>query len=96
MHIAYPQQTFDASDDEVTVWGSSWCGSLRGVSFVETSLIVPCPTWLSWLGIVLQSKRSPVQFSIRAHDWVADLVLSWGVYKRHPTDVSLSLFLPPF
>ena len=27
--------------------------------------------WLSWLGIVLQTARSLVQFLVRAHAWVS-------------------------
>ena len=58
--------------------------------------------WLSWLGTIPQSERSPVQFPVRAHVWIADSVPSWGVCKRQPMDVSLSYrcfapsFLPPF
>ena len=42
-------------------------------------------------------QKSPVRFPVRAHVWVAGLVLvGWGVYERQPNDVSLPLFLPPF
>ena len=58
--------------------------------------------WLSWLGMIPQSKSVPVQFLIRAHAWVVGLFPSWGVWERQPINVSLThwrfspLFLPPF
>ena len=29
----------------------------------------PWPAWLSWLGVIPQRNRLPVQFPIRAHTW---------------------------
>ena len=56
----------------------------------------------SWLGVILQSERSPVQFLVGAHAWVAGLVPSWGhvrgnglMFLSH-INVSLPPFLPPF
>ena len=50
----------------------------------------PWPLWLSWLGVVLQSEVSPLQFLMRAHAWFAGLDPSQGVYKRQPINASLS------
>ena len=33
--------------------------------------IMPLLVWLSWLGIGLQSERSPIQFQVKARAWVA-------------------------
>ena len=52
----------------------------------EPQQLVPWLVWFSWLGIILQSERSRVQFLVRAHAWVAGLVLSW----RQVINVSLS------
>ena len=41
----------------------------------------PWLVWFSGLGIVPQTKRSPVWFPFRAHAWVVDQVPSWG-YER--------------
>ena len=56
----------------------------------------------SWLGVILQSERSPVQFLVGAHAWVAGLVPSWGhvrgnglMFLSH-INVSLPPFLLPF
>ena len=46
--------------------------------------------WLSWLGVILPSKRLPVQFSVRAHAWVAGSVLAQCAGERQPINVSLS------
>ena len=46
-------------------------------------------TGVTWLGNILQTERSPVQFPIRTHIWVAGLVPSWGEYKSQPIDVFL-------
>ena len=48
----------------------------------------PWLMWLSGLGIILQTERSPVQFQVRARAWVA------GFLSR--IDVSCPLFFPPF
>ena len=37
-------------------------------------VMLPWLVWLSGLGVVLQSKRSPVQFPVRAPAWVAGSV----------------------
>ena len=50
----------------------------------------PWPAWLSWLGILPQGERLPVQFPVRAHAWVAGLVSGWGTCERQPVDVSLT------
>ena len=55
--------------------------------------------WLSWLGIIPQSKASQVCFPISAHAWVVGLlpgVPSLDAYEGQLMDVSLPLFLPPF
>ena len=55
--------------------------------------------WLSWLGIVLQSKKSPVQFLVRALAWVAGSVPGQGMYERQQmllSHIAVSLPLPPF
>ena len=77
----------------------SW--STRMKSHVE-----PWSGWLSWLGTVLQTKRSRVRFLLRAHAWVAGSVLcphgAPADDRRQPLtflphiDVPLPLCLPPF
>ena len=47
--------------------------------------------WLSQLGIVLQSKRSLVQFPVRTQAWVADQVPSRGHARGNHTLMVLSL-----
>ena len=47
-------------------------------------------TGVAWVGIVLQSKRSLVQFLVRAHAWAVGSVPSQGAYKRQPINVSFS------
>ena len=42
------------------------------------------PDWYAWLGIVLQSERSLVQFPVRAQAWVAVWVPGQGKYRRQP------------
>ena len=46
--------------------------------------------WLSWLEVISQSKRLPVQFLVRAHAWVAGSIPGQGVCQRHSINVSLS------
>ena len=46
--------------------------------------------WLSWLAVIMQSKRLLVQFLVRVHAWVAGSVPSRDLYERKPIDVSLS------
>lgn len=55
---------------------------------------------LSWLGIVPQSKRSPIWFQVKEHAWVARSVLAGtcvrgnqSVFFSH-TDAYISLFFP--
>ena len=50
----------------------------------------PRLVWLNWLDVDPQSERLPVQFLLRAHAWVAGLILSVGTFRRQPPDVSLS------
>ena len=49
---------------------------------------LPRLVWLSWLGVIAQRERSPVQFPVGAHAWVVDLVPSRGAYRKQPMDVS--------
>ena len=50
--------------------------------------------WLSGLSTGLRTERLPVQFPVRAHDWVAGQVPRWG--RATVRCFSFSLFLPPF
>ena len=58
--------------------------------------------WLVWLGlsIVPYTERSWVQFLVRTHTWVADLIPRPGTYERQlidVSDISVSLSFPlPF
>ena len=52
--------------------------------------LLPWPVWLGGLGVVPQSKMSPVRFSVRAHVCLVVSVPSWGTYERQLIDVSLS------
>ena len=54
----------------------------------------PWPLWLSWLGIVLQTKGSPVGFPAKAHSWVTHLSPPLPLYKKQPIDISLPLVFP--
>ena len=47
--------------------------------------------WLSWLGIILQSKRSQARLPVRAHTWAAGLVPGLGANERQQISVSLSV-----
>ena len=66
------------------------------------SFLVSWLVWLSWLGLLLQSKMSLVWVLVRAHAWGADQVLSWKRVRGNqwmflsPINVSLLPFLPPF
>ena len=51
---------------------------------------LPQLVWLSWLGVVPQTERPPVQFPVMVHSWITGLVPSWGAYERQPIAVSLS------
>ena len=62
----------------------------------------PRLVWLSELSTGLQTKRSLIQFLVRAHAWVVGLVPScecargnWLMFLLH-RDASLPLFLLPF
>lgn len=48
----------------------------------KNGFLRPWPVWLNRLGVGLQSKRSPVQFPVGAHTWVAGRVSSLDTYKR--------------
>ena len=50
--------------------------------------------WLRWLGIVLLSEASLVQFPVGAHAWAAASVPRQGACGRQPAEISLTL--PPF
>ena len=55
----------------------------------------PWPVWLRWLGVIMQNKRLPVQFLVRAHAWVAGSAPDWGTYATNLYfSPSLSLSLP--
>ena len=61
--------------------------------------IQPWLLWLSGLGVVPQTKRSPVQFLIRAHAWVVGHILVGEVRSNQlmfflHIDVSLPFSLP--
>ena len=51
--------------------------------------------WLSGLSVSLQTKGSPVQFSVRAHAWVTGQFPSWGCAKGNYTLMFLSLYFSP-
>ena len=51
---------------------------------------MPQPVWLSGLGVIPQSERSPVRFLARAQAWVLGQVSGLGAHERQPINVSLS------
>ena len=51
--------------------------------------------WLSGLSASPQTKGSPIQVPVRAHDWVAGQTPSKGACERQP-HIDVSLLLPPF
>ena len=56
-----------------------WGGELQVFKAISVkTLAEPCPVWLGWLGIIPQSERSLVQFSVKAHAWVVGSASSWG------------------
>ena len=52
--------------------------------------MLPWLVWIHWLGIILQTKRSQVQFLVRAHAWVSSSVPTQDTCKGEPINVSLS------
>ena len=66
-------------------------------SFKETWL-QPWLVWLSGMSTSLWTKRSPIQFPVRAHSWVVGQVPSWGTCERQLINVSLThwCFSPSF
>ena len=66
----------------------------KGLIFKIYKELYPWLVWLSCLAIILQTKRSSVQFPVGAHAWAVGSVPGWGV--KQPIDVSLPHFLPPF
>ena len=60
-------------------WGVGGRSKRRKVKRKERS---PQPMWLSWLDVIPETKRPPVQFPVRAHAWVVGSVPDWGVYGR--------------
>ena len=74
---------------------------VHGYFYITRNRCDPWLVWLSGLSASLGTKRSPVQFPVRAHAWVAGQVPSpWGVgggaHERQPhIDASHPLFLPP-
>ena len=58
--------------------------------FVFKCEVEPWPAWLSWLGVILQSKVLLVRFPIRAQAWVVVSILGWGASQGQPIDVCLS------
>ena len=58
-------------------------------------MFLPWLVWLSGLSAHLGTKGSPVEFPVRAHDWVVGQGPSGGMHERQPhIDVSLPLSLP--
>ena len=55
-----------------------------------TVYLLSWSAWLTWLGVLPQSKGSPVRFQVRIRAWFVISVPSWGVYERQQIDVSLS------
>ena len=53
--------------------------------------------WLLWLGIVPQTKRSPVRFPVMVHAWAVGSILGQGMDRRLPVKcfslTSMFLFL---
>ena len=71
---------------ELTLFKRIW-------SWKSKTVLQPWLVWLSWLGVVPQNERSPVQVPVRAHAWVANSVPGGGMYKRQLINVSLPPFL---
>ena len=64
------------------------------IFFIKNPWWRPWLGWLSGLGVILQTKGSPVQFPVRTHSWVAGQVPGWGHVCERLIDVSLtSIFL---
>ena len=52
---------------------------------INKYFLLPWVVWLSGLSAGLQIKRSPVQFPVRAHAWVAGQVPSRGCMRGNHT-----------
>ena len=52
--------------------------SEKMTGYIPSKTVLPWLVWLSGLSAGLWTKRSPVQFPVRAHAWVADQVPRWG------------------
>ena len=68
------------------IYGVNVLKNRRKCMLTSESNSLPWPVWLSWLGVIQQSKRFQSKFQV----WSP-----LGVYKRPAIDVPLS-FLPPF
>ena len=71
----------------IIVYGQQELASLR--KLWKTNRNLQCKFILSWLGVFLQSKRSPAGFPVWEHAWGVGLVLV-GERMRQLIDVSLS------
>ena len=56
---------------------------------------LPRLVWLSWLGVIAQRERSPVQFPVGAHAWVVDLVPNWGHARGNQLMFLLQIHVSP-
>ena len=60
----------------------------------------PWPVWLSWLGIIPKSGKSPVRFPVRVHarsgPWLGCVQGGGRSMFLFHIGISLPLFLPPF
>ena len=66
--------------------GREWCTVSQKLSHFKNHLIIKMEDvlWLLWfsgLSVLPQTKRSPVQFLVRAHAWVVGSVLVGGVQE---------------
>ena len=68
------------------------------MEFIGTKMytILPWLAWLSGLSAGLQTKGLLVQFTVRAHAWVAGWIPSWGSMRgNHTMFLSHSFSLTP-
>ena len=58
---------------------------------------LPCLAWLSGLSADLRTKRSLVQFPVRAHAWVVGQVPIWGRERGNPSifPLHITVSVPP-